>query len=174
MVDVLDQLLVTPSVRRMLWSNYNPHAESPSFGVLIAGRDYSKWYSSVAVQSESAFDLLSPENQQSPLFNYLLSHSADVRVIPWFQYNSKLYSPEFQLFCETYVKDPFPGIVVLKPTSEEGKRHFDVRYYFGQHDRPLPTIAAHDIPLPAQEKISSLMQYWVTTDRFAKRGLSLL
>ncbi len=174
MVDILDQLLVTPSVRRMLWSNYDPRTQFPSSGVLIAGRDYFKWYSSVAVQSESAFDLLSPENKPSPLFNYLRSHSGDVRVIPWFQYNSRQYTSEFESFCKTYVKDPFPGIVVLKPTSEEGKRHFDVRYYSGQHDRPLPTIAAHDIPHPAQEKISSLMQYWVTTDRFAKKGLSLL
>ncbi len=174
MVDVLDQLIITHSVQRMLWSNYNPYTEAPPSGVLIAGRYHSHYYSTVAVQSEAAFDLLSPENQQSPLFNYLLFHAHDVRVIPWFQYNSKHYSSDFQAFYTAYVKDPFSGIIVLKPTSEEGKRHFDIRFYSEQSDRPISTIAAQDVPQPAQKNISSLMRYWVTADRFVKRGLQVL
>ncbi len=221
-VDGLDQLLITHSVERMLWSNYNPRAESPPSGVIIAGRDetarnHSPWYSTVAVQSETTFNLLSPEskksqsqqscgafigkqqygiftprngtsdfaaelrgmypflrNRQSLLFHYLQSHSAEARVIPWFQYNSREYTTYFRQFCEEYVKDPFPGIIVLKPTSEEGKRHFDIRYFSGQRDHPLPAISAHEVPLVAQQHISSLMQYWVTADRFVKKGLQVL
>ncbi len=178
-VDGLDQLLVTHSVEKMLWSNYNPRAESPPSGVILAGRNYtskntSRWYSTVAVQSETAFDLLSPENQQSPLFNYLHSHSTNIQVIPWFQYNSRKFTPDFRQFCEKYVKNPFSGIIVLKPTSEEGKRHFDIRYFSGQEDYPLPSISAHKVPPVAQQHISSLIQYWVTADRFVKKGLQVL
>ncbi len=174
MATLLDKLFITPSVQRMLWSNYNPHTEFPSSGVIIAGRSHSHWYSSVAVKSETVFDLLSPENNQSPLFNYLLSHSTSVRVIPWFQYTSREYTSDFKHFYDEYVQDPFPGIIVLKPTSEEGKRHFDIRYFSRQEDQPLPSIPPHEVPLSAQRHISSLMQYWVTADRFVKKGLQIL
>ncbi len=174
MATIGDKLFITHSVQRMLWSNYNPHTEFPSSGVIIAGRSHSQWYSSLAVKSETAFDLLSPQNQQSPLFRYLLFHSNNVRVIPWFQYNSKPYTSDFQEFCDTYIKDPFPGIIVLKPALEEEKRHFDMRYCTGQKDCPLFTIAAQDVPPVAQKQISSLMQYWVSADRFAKKGLQII
>ncbi|MBI2102824.1 hypothetical protein HYT55_03225 [Candidatus Woesearchaeota archaeon] len=174
MTETLANLVVTPSVQRMLWSNYDPHATPLPSGILVAGYADSRWYSTTSIRSGKAFDLLSPDQHQSLVYKYLVSHQKDVCVIPWLQYSSREYSSDFYQFCEQHVVEPFFGIVVLKPTALEGKRHFDVRMTSGKEDFPLTTIPACQVPYSAQENISHFLQYWVSANKFEGKGLRVL
>lgn len=170
----LEDLVVTVSVQNMLWSNYNPFTTSPAAGVLVAGYAEAKLYSTVAVRSEKAFDLLSPENRNSLIHQYLHSHQHDVRVIPWMHYPFKQYAADFHQFCEQYVVKPFLGMIVLKPTSQERKRHFEIKMISGQEEYSLPAISPAKVPFRAQENISLLLQYWITASRFEEKNLRII
>lgn len=174
MACTLDSLLVTPSVQRMLWSNYDPQAPFPSSGIIVAGAKDTHWYATVSLKSQQAFDLLLPQDPPSLIYKYLISHRDSVCVIPWFQYNQREYTPEFSQFCDQYVQDPFPGIVVLKPTAAEGKRHFEVKSLSRGKEFPLSTLPPQQVPVLAQTEISRFIQYWIVASRFEERKLRVL
>ena len=52
-------LHLTSGVRELLWKSYNPRADHPLSGLLLAGRGSDqKWYASSAVVSVTAFDII--------------------------------------------------------------------------------------------------------------------
>ncbi len=173
-------LHLTSGVRELLWRSYNPRADCSSSGLLLAGRGSDqKWYVSSAVVSATAFDIIGMESEENRLLRGYFSRNQQTRkVIPWLEYRNKDYDADFAAFIDAYLRPPFSDLVVLKPTPQEGKRHFVMNHLSTATGlatpRRLNPIPPQDLDREAEQNVSHLMDYWILVDRFHRKGLRIV
>ena len=171
-------LQVTPNIWTFLVNSYNPKKTEPKLGVLLAGQNADSLYATTAVLSETAFDVLAGLDTFSvSLREYAQNHCFGV-IVPWLVYHRKEVEGDLQQLIDDYIKPPFSDLLVLKPTSEEGKRHFVMENIHRNgkkyEQQALQIVDPRRVPTSAYRSVSELVNYWVSRDKFEKRGLRLV